>query len=213
MIDLTLDDVRRALALPDFDVAGAWMRMVPRQRRLDRPPELNGEARGAAVLLLLYPAEKGLSFVLTRRTESVATHKGQVSLPGGAQESGEPLEQTALRETCEEIGVCAADITILGALSPLFVVVSDFQIHHFVGYVPERPDFHPDPVEVAELLEMPLADLLDDRIKALEQWTLGGMELDVLFYRVGDHPVWGATAIILSELEHRLRAAVESPLT
>ncbi len=203
-----LDDVRRALALTDFDAVSAWRQMAPQHRRLESLPAADGAARTAAVLLLLYPQGGQLVFVLTRRTEIVATHKGQISLPGGAQESGESPAQTAIRETCEEIGVCQADISLIGALTPLYVGVSGFQINPFVGYLPARPQISPDPVEVAETLEVPLSQLLDDSVKQVERWHLGGMDLDVPFYRISGYPVWGATAIILSEMEHRLRAAL-----
>src|SRR5574341_523817 len=208
MIHPTLDDVRTALALPEFDVFGAWIRMAPRYRPMDRPPEMSGTARVAGVLLLLFPGPSGLTFFLTRRTETVATHKGQISLPGGARENGESTQQAALRETCEEIRVCRDDIQIVGALTPLYVIVSDFYIHPFVGYLPQRPEVEADPVEVAQVLEMPLAELLDESIKVIEQWELSGFLLDVPFYRVGGLPVWGATALMLSEFEARLRAVV-----
>ncbi len=208
--DPTLDDVRRALTLPDFDALPAWMKMAPTPRPLDRPAEKEGQVRLAGVLLLLYPHEGSLTFALTLRTDTVANHKGQISLPGGMQEAGETLAQTALRETCEEIGVCLDESCIIGMLTPIYVVVSDFQISPFVGYVSTRPAFDPVPVEVAAMVEMPLKLLLDDGIKAKEHWNLSGRELDVPFYRVDGHIVWGATAVILSEFEWRLRAALGS---
>jgi 8-oxo-dGTP pyrophosphatase MutT (NUDIX family) len=205
---VTLDDVRRAVALAEFDVEGAWMRMAPISRPLNRPTQRLGTVRPAGVLILLYPHEGRLHFALTKRTETVATHKGQISLPGGAQEVGETPGEAALREACEEIGVCEG-VELIGALTPLYVIVSDFEIHPFIGYLPERPVFYPDPREVEAVLEMPLDDLINDSIKETERWSLQGMELDVTFYRLGEHPVWGATAIILSEMESRVRAAVK----
>jgi 8-oxo-dGTP pyrophosphatase MutT (NUDIX family) len=205
----TLEDVRRALALAGFDALTAWLRMAPRLRPMERPSDWEGSARLAGVLILLYPrgsdSSSDLAFVLTRRTETVATHKGQISLPGGAQEGGESIQQTALRETCEELGVRGDSVTLLGSLTPLYVIVSDFTVHPWVGYLPRPPVLHPDPVEVAQVLEMPLADLLADSTKVVERWTLRGMEVDVPFYRVDGLAVWGATAIILSEFESRLR--------
>lgn len=205
----TLDDVQRALALPAFDHERAWRRMVPRQRVMQRPPDQPGTARPAGVLVLIYPQTKHLKFVLTRRSEEVASHKGQISLPGGSQEVFDPSPMdTALRETCEEIDVCREDIQVIGALTPLYVNVSDFVIHPFIGYMSERPAFRPATTEVAEIIEMPLRDLLDPAIKTSERWTLRGTEIDVPFYRVGEHAVWGATAIILSEFEGRLVTAM-----
>lgn len=206
----TLDDVRRALALSDFDVEAAWLRMAPRLRQNRRPENLNGAARPAGVLLLLYPVDSVLTFYLTRRTETVESHKGQISLPGGALENGESPAQGALRETCEELGICdlESQIQIVGQLTSLYLEVSDFQIYPVVGYVPSRPANHPAPDEVAEVLEMTLAMLLDDGLKRSERWTLRGMEVDVPFYNLHGHTLWGATAIMLSEFEGRLRAAL-----
>ncbi len=205
----TLEDVCQALALSGFDATAAWQRMAPRPRSMQRPPNLEGEARNAGVLILLYPLDDVLAFVLTRRTETVAFHKGEISLPGGAAEPGDgsPL-QTALRETCEELAVCQGDINPLGGLTPFYLGVSDFRVHPFVGTMPARPAFHPDPIEVAGLLEMPLPTLLNDEIKAQEQWHLRGQDFDVPFYRVSGHIIWGATAILLSEFECRLRAVL-----
>jgi 8-oxo-dGTP pyrophosphatase MutT (NUDIX family) len=205
-----LDIVRDALALDPFDVYTAWMRMAPSPRPLERPDDLPGQVRLAGVLLLLYPYQGELTFALTRRTDNVATHKGQISLPGGALEPGEETHQTALRETCEEIGVCLDQNVLIGSLTPLYLMVSDFQIHPSVGFVPKRPDFQPDPVEVDSLLEMSVPTLLNDGIKTKERWTIRGMELDVPFYRMGEAVIWGATALILSEFEMRLRAILGS---
>lgn len=208
----TLADVQRALALSPFDHEAAWHRMAPRPRRMERPDEQPGDARAAAVLLLLYPGAEGLSFVLTRRTDVVSTHKGQVSLPGGAVDPGDrTATHAALREACEELGLCEADVHMLGGLTPLYVIVSDFEIKPLVGVLEARPRFVPNPAEVAEVIEVPLAALLDDEVKVSERWEVQGMSLDVPFYRVGEHAVWGATAIILSEFEARLRAALGLP--
>lgn len=206
--DPTLDDVRRALALPGFDVLSAWMKMAPMPRPLERPADRPGSVRVAGVLLLIYPHAGGLTFALTRRTDTLASHKGQISFPGGAVESGETPAQAALRETREEVGVALEPAHLIGELTAIYVIVSDFEIHPVVGYAPQRPDFRPDSAEVAELLEPPLTLLLDDTIKTRERWNLNGRELDVPFYRMQGHAVWGATAVMLSEFEQRLRAAM-----
>jgi 8-oxo-dGTP pyrophosphatase MutT (NUDIX family) len=171
-----------------------------------RPPEPDDvPIRAAGVLLLIYPYTHGLTFTLTKRTNSVSTHRGQVSLPGGGIEPGDTTTQdAALREACEEVGTCE-HITVLGALTPLYVGVSAFEIDPYVGSLPQRPHFEPNPAEVASIIEMPLTVLLDDDIKTRERWTLHGRELDVPFYAFEGHTIWGATAIILSEFEGRLR--------
>lgn len=204
----TLDDVKKALALPDFNPAQAQIQMAPVYRPLSRPGSVPGQPHVGSVLVLLYPLNGALTFVLTRRTEKVATHKGQISLPGGMQEPGETLEQNAIRETCEELKVCLGENILIGSLTKLYISPSDFEVHPFVAYTPERPPFEPDLMEVAEVLELSLPRLLDDSIKVREIRTIRGEEIEVPFYRVSGYAVWGATAIMLSEFEHRLRAVL-----
>lgn len=203
---LTLSDVRRALTLPDFDALAAQQRMAPQSR----PFASNGSTpRLAGVLALLYPgAQERLHFVLIRRTEYPGVHSGQISLPGGRREGDETLQQTALREAEEEVGVRAAEVEVLGKLASLYVPPSDFDIHPFVGYSPAHPIWRPEQSEVAEIIEVPLDLLLDDSVKDQETLNRNGVQIPILFYRVGQHKVWGATAIILSELEIRLRTAL-----
>jgi 8-oxo-dGTP pyrophosphatase MutT (NUDIX family) len=200
-----LADVQSALALTNFDVLAAWKRMLPSLRPIAPVSEPNGKAKPAGILLLLYPTDGVLHFVLTLRTEHVATHKGQISLPGGAQEKDELPSQTALRETCEELHVCLDETCLIGALTPLYVSASNFVIHPFVGYVPARPVFEPDPFEVAAVVEVPLPLFLDEGTKTVELWDRQGVEMEVPFYRIYSQTVWGATATILSEFEGRLR--------
>src|SRR5579864_8707575 len=131
---VALDDVRKALALPAFDHAAAQKLMAPRPPRAMRRGDLPGSPRLAAVLVLLFPVDGVLTFPLMRRPEYEGVHSGQISLPGGSQEGGETFEQTALRETQEEFGV-SEHIEILGALAPVYVPPSDFEIHPLVGHV------------------------------------------------------------------------------
>ncbi len=210
---LPLATVRRALALPGFDGQAAQLQMAPAPRPFERDPARSGLPRVAAVLVLLYPLEDGtLAFPLMKRNEYPGVHSGQISLPGGSAEAGETPEQTALRETCEEFGVCDG-VELLGLLTPLYVPPSDFEIHPVVGWSVARPVFQPDPREVAALLEIPLVHLLDDARKLTGNWELGsGIETPIRYYDLGESVVWGATAIILSEFEQRLRAALTLPV-
>jgi len=141
-----------------------------------------------------------LYFPLTRRPESVEYHKGQISLPGGAQENGESLCQTALREAQEEIGVTASSVELIGPLTFVYVPPSNFCIQPYVGYLPRHPEFHLAADEVAELIEAPLAALLDPAKARIEDWEIRGGIWPIPFYQFGPHKVWGATAMILAEL-------------
>ncbi|MGF1507614.1 MAG: NUDIX hydrolase [Anaerolineae bacterium] len=210
-MDVSLTAVRQALTLPDFDVHSAWARMIPQSRRMRRPIEKPGNARQAGVLVLLYHHAGELTFVLTRRTDTLSSHSWQISLPGGRHEpQDDTTQETALREACEEIGICTV-LDVLCSLTPLYVNVSDFEVTPYVAYTADRPAFNIDPVEVAYVIEMPVRLLLDDTIKDREQWNLHGYDLDVPFYRYGEHVIWGATAIMLSEFEGRLRTVMNTP--
>lgn len=197
----TPEELRRALRGPlPGRPAQLWMAPQPRPMDADHRPQL------AAVLLLLYPCESGWCFPLTLRTNAVATHQGQVSLPGGARHGRESLARTALRETAEELGIVASEVQVLGRLTPLYVAVSDFQVFPFVGYLPARPEFHPSPEEVAEVVETPLKTLLDEQARFEEDWELpDGRHLHVPYFRIHGHKVWGATAVILGEFVWLLR--------
>jgi 8-oxo-dGTP pyrophosphatase MutT (NUDIX family) len=153
----------------------------------------------AGVLLLLYPRDNGLHLVLTRRTDRVDFHKGQISLPGGRQEEGEGLEQAALREAQEELEIDPASISILGMLTPLYIPPSNYCIYPVVAYSRNQPDFHPSQIEVAEVLEVPLGHLLGPQNTQRETWTIRDTEVEVPFYAFGKHKIWGATAMVLAE--------------
>ncbi len=176
----------------------AQITMSPRPRPFSPPPGV--EVRQAGVLLLLYPINAALHLVLTVRTSSLDHHSGQISLPGGGWEKGDAsLQETALREAREEIGIVTDGLELLGPLTPIYVPPSNNQVHPFVAYTPQRPAFHTDPREVAKLLDVPLRLLLDPATRHEEDWGWGETTLHVPFYAVGEHKVWGATAIVLAE--------------
>ena len=155
---------------------------------------------------MLVPGRAGLYFFLTRRTETVENHKGQVSLPGGAQEAGESLEETALRETCEELSVDPASVQIIGGpLTPVYIPVSGFRATAFVAFTPRRPQVRPEPGEVIEIIEAPLELIVDEKSIVEEEWEVRGRQAIVPFFNVNGHKVWGATAMVLGEFAEMLR--------
>ena len=204
---LSVDDVRRALEHP-LPGAEAHARMAPQPRPGWSYGAMPGDCRESGVLLMLFPRNGQLRFVLTRRTEQVRAHKGQVSLPGGGRHGGEALLETALRETGEELGVVPAAVELLGDLSPLYVPVSNHCIYPFVGYHATVPAMHAEPEEVAGVLDVPLAALLDVQYRRIEYWDepgFGGRRRIPCFIFRG-WLVWGATAMILSEMATLLEA-------
>jgi len=158
------------------------------------------EAIRAAVLALLYPSGGNAHLAFIKRNEYDGPHSAQVSFPGGAWEEGDPsLEETALRETREELGVIG-DIEILGALTPLHIPVSNFLVYPFLGWMPEAPQFNPDPTEVQFVIETTLAELLNPANRDMERIWHHNRSIIAPYFRVGEEKIWGATAMMLSEL-------------
>lgn len=154
----------------------------------------------AAVLTLLYPSGGEAHLVFIKRNEYNGPHSAQVGFPGGAREPGDKtLEETALRETREEVGI-NGQIEILGSLTPLHIPVSNFMVYPFVGWMDDTPVFRPDPAEVQYVIEAPLAGLLDPSNSHSETIHHHDRPIEAPFYRVGKEKIWGATAMILSEV-------------
>jgi 8-oxo-dGTP pyrophosphatase MutT (NUDIX family) len=169
-------------------------------------PQAGQIPRAAAALLLLYPANGELYLPLTLRSARLNQHAGQVSLPGGATDpSDESPEATALREAHEEIGIDPACVEVLGRLTPFYIPPSNFLLSPVVGYLPQTPVLRPDPAEVAGVFSVSLRYLQDPANVREENWERQGLPFRVPFYAIADHKVWGATALLLSELVARLR--------
>lgn len=204
--------LEKALTLPNFDVAQAHKKMTRFGRGRQRPRTKRGAPRVAAVLCLLYPNEIDAHIVLTKRPDKLRSHSGQVSFPGGSLDEGETLQETALRETCEEIGVPSCAITIVGKLTDIYIPPSDFEVHPFVGVIENRPKYIPNPAEVEVILEPTISHLLNPATiktfrRKFDQWSL---PVNIPYFDVEGHVVWGATAIMLSEfLERWKRSELE----
>ena len=160
----------------------------------------------AAVLILLYLADNEIYFFLTKRTDELKHHKGQISLPGGTQEGNEKLIDTALRETQEEIGINKTSISIIGTITPLFVPVTGFMIYPFIGYSLNKLDPKPDPVEVATIFSVNISDLLNKENRTTEQRNISGYDVQVPYFKLNDYQVWGATSMILSEFRDLIKS-------
>lgn len=164
----------------------------------------------AAVMALFYPCDSDLNIALIERSRFYPgdKHAGQISLPGGKMDKYDAtFQDCALRETYEEIGVLPEHVEVLGSLTSLFVFVSNFLVHPFVGFTEKRPKFELQRTEVKELIEMPIGFLMDsDNKKNGEIEVRGSTFHNVPYYDVYGKRVWGATAMILSEMEQVIRS-------
>ncbi|MDJ1471912.1 CoA pyrophosphatase [Cytophagaceae bacterium DM2B3-1] len=161
----------------------------------------DGKTRQGAVCILFYQKQGIWHLPLIVRPEYDGTHSGQVAFPGGKVEETDPTYvATALREMHEEIGVPTDSVQILGALTPLLVIASNFMVHPFVGITSEAPVFIPDSREVAKIIEVPLPDLLDDNRRSAKEIQVRGFSLWAPYFDLEGQTVWGATAMMLSEL-------------
>ncbi|WP_066757702.1 NUDIX hydrolase [Crocinitomix algicola] len=163
--------------------------------------------RLSAVLLLLYNSPSGLSFILTERPKYNGSHSGQISLPGGKVEKEDKNTSiTALRETEEEIGVSPNQIQLIGQLTEVYIPVSQFLIHPYIGFTPNLPPLKPDPREVQSIIHASTQDLLLKENRVMADFPVkGGKIKNVPSFNFQEKLVWGATAIILNEFKFILQ--------
>ena len=153
----------------------------------------------AGVLIPLVARADALEMLFTRRTDTVLTHKGQISFPGGQREDADAeTVETALRESYEEIGLEPSRVTVLGELDDVFTAVSSFVITPVVGLVDGGiDDLRPAPDEVKSLLMVPVERLLDADVHTTENRSVGEQQYRIHYYTIGDDVIWGATGRIV----------------
>ena len=163
--------------------------------------ENSDKAVKSAVLFLLIPDLISYSTVLIERNIYPGAHSGQISLPGGKYEQSDlSLEVTALRETHEEIGVSRDKIKILGSLTKLYIPVSNFIIQPFIGLLEDDPVFTPEPKEVQSIIKINLNKLFSKENRKIKTFSRDEHSITAPYYEANGFHIWGATAMILSEL-------------
>jgi len=180
----------------------AHLKMASRLRRTElRFSENTKNAILSSILILLYPRDNRVFTVMMLRQSYDGVHSGQVSFPGGRKEpEDKTLIETALRESEEEMNINPEKVKIIGTLSEMYIPPSNFLVLPVVGYSTEVPDFKPDSSEVAEIIETDLRFLFDPKLKKEKLLNVRGYEIEAPYYDVKGKVVWGATAMILSEL-------------
>jgi 8-oxo-dGTP pyrophosphatase MutT (NUDIX family) len=178
----------------DF-IEGLRNALSSRERRVISHPPFSH----AAVLVPLFQKGEGCHLLFTKRSEEVKYHKGEISFPGGVvDEEDSELISTALREAFEEIGLKESDVQIIGVLDDI-VTITEFIVTPIVGLFPYPYPFKVSEAEIAELIEVPLASLIDEDCFSEREIPRGGQKEIVYAYQYGKHIIWGATARILKQ--------------
>ena len=186
---LTIDSIRHALA----DYQGAMLR--------------NPDLLRAAVLVPIVSVDDTLEVLLTVRSDAVEHHKGQIAFPGGVAEShDETLEETALRESDEEINLPPAAVEILGKLDEVWSPAG-FSVAPVVGFLDRMPALRVQPAEVSDYFTVPLRFFLQESNSYSKPFSRGGEKVTVWFYDYGEYTIWGVTAFIIRNLKHVLESA------
>jgi|AntAceMinimDraft_14_1070370.scaffolds.fasta_scaffold42652_1 8-oxo-dGTP pyrophosphatase MutT (NUDIX family) len=152
----------------------------------------------AAVLIPIIAGAGPRRLILTVRTDEVEHHKNQISFPGGRLDEGETLQETAIRETFEEVGIDPSVVNVLGRLDDMYTI-SNYRVTPYVAWIDKKFELRANPGETAEILEVPISDLLDPKIHKSSEAVWMDQKFNVHFYYWGSHTIWGATGFILEQ--------------
>lgn len=180
----------------------AQRKMAPTTRHLF-PGTPSAPPRNSSVLILFYPHQDQITTVFIKRAVYNGVHSGQLAFPGGKASDGESILETALREAQEEMNIPSAQVEILGQLSMLHIPVSQMNVFPVIGICANRPNFIPDTREVQEWIEIPIPFLLDEA--NISEFYLEKYQVQVPCYQLENDCIWGATAMIVSEMTEILK--------
>ena len=192
------------------EIAHAKLSPPYRLKLAEQMKEKSKYAKKAAILMMFYPKNNETYLVLILRKTYKGVHSAQVGFPGGKyEENDSDLMMTALRETEEEIGVPISKVEVIKKMSSLYIPPSNFKVHPYLGVCKETLKFIKQDDEVEEIIEVSLIDFLDDKNIVTESVpTSYNLNVDVPAFKLNTHIVWGATAMMLSELKDLLNKVV-----
>ena len=193
----------------ELPATNAHRKMVPpnREELVKNTDFTKITPKKAAVMMLFYPKNSQTHLALIIRTPYDGVHSSQIAFPGGKIEPEDvDLKQTAIRETHEEIGVHPSNVVIIRPFTEVYIPPSNYMVYPFLGYSQSELEFQLQQDEVAGIVELPLVDFLDDRILVTNRMkTSYAGSIDVPGFQVEEHFIWGATAMMLSELKETLK--------
>lgn len=197
----TEQNLRAALSRP-LPGKQAHSQLAPQGRAQINIDDLDhSRVKHSAVMALLYPHKNNPFLIITERLRYAGVHSGQISLPGGKREkTDKDYLDTALRETEEEIGLGRQQVEVLGALSPLYIPPSNYLVYPFTGLLREKPELSRQESEVHKIISIDLNHLLHEESVSQEVVSARGFKMKVPVFNVEGVVIWGATAMILSEL-------------
>ena len=200
IITLIKERVRSNNDLPGWN-SHKKMAVIPINSLTEKAFIAPKDAKQASVGIIVFKENNKLFFLLTKRTENVEHHKGQVSLPGGAIDRNETAKNASLRETNEEIGIDSSTLESLGQLSSLYTPVSYFNIHVFLWYSKVQPQIKINNSEVDQVYKISLDELIDNNLVSNTPINKSGFKINVPAYNFNECICWGATAMIITELK------------
>jgi len=206
----TLHQLEEKLNKPLKGMASQLL-MAPKHRLAEMEDAKNKikHARYSGVMILFFVNDnEELCIVFIRRSDYVGIHAGQMGLPGGRyEEKDENTMQTALRETFEEIGIEPEKIKVIGRLTGLYIPPSNFHVDPYIGFLTQKPDYKIDTREVKSVVELKLSDFFSANAIHWKDFKTHGSEklTSAPFYKIGETEIWGATAMIISELLDMLK--------
>jgi 8-oxo-dGTP pyrophosphatase MutT (NUDIX family) len=191
------------------------LKMAPsmREKELKTMEDRMKNARKSAVMALFYPnAQQETNFVLILRKTYKGVHSNQVGFPGGkVEEEDQDYKMTALRETEEEVGIDPKKIQVVREITATYIPPSNFIVQPFIGILEETPSFIPQPSEVEDIIEVALTDFLSENAVIEKELTTSYMKkIQVPAFYLNDHVVWGATAMMLSEVKDIISQAISN---